>query len=179
MNVVRMNTAHATQDGIREIIRNTRAVSPHLALLIDTKGPEVRTTGVDSPVHYKAGDMVKIFGRPEVDSSRDIINVSYPDFSRDGKVGDHVLFDDGALDMEIVELNDFHVQRTVIEEDVVAHLPVAREVRIGNIDDVPGRIDLRTTEDLYHVACLVVDRTIHTRRPHLRSLCINQQCQMR
>ena len=44
MNVVRMNTAHATPDGIREIIRNTRTVSPHLALLIDTKGPEVRTT---------------------------------------------------------------------------------------------------------------------------------------
>ena len=46
MNVVRMNTAHATPDGIREIIRNTRAVSPHIGILIDTKGPEVRTTGL-------------------------------------------------------------------------------------------------------------------------------------
>ena len=103
MNVVRMNTAHATPDGIREIIRNTRAVSPHLALLIDTKGPEVRTTGTDNPIHYKAGDMVKIFGRPDIDTTKDIINVSYPDFTRDVKVGDHVLFDDGALDMLIVE----------------------------------------------------------------------------
>lgn len=55
MNVVRMNTAHATPDGIRTIIRNVRAVSPHIALMIDTKGPEVRTTGVESPIEYKTG----------------------------------------------------------------------------------------------------------------------------
>ena len=103
MNVVRMNTAHASPEGIKEIIRNTRAVSQHVALLIDTKGPEVRTTAVAEPIHYKVGDMVKIFGRPDVDSTKDIVNVSYPDFARDVKVGDHVLFDDGALDMVIVE----------------------------------------------------------------------------
>ena len=103
MNVVRMNTAHASPEGIREVIRNTRTVSQHLALLIDTKGPEVRTTAVAEPIQYKAGDMVKLFGRPDVDSTKDMINVSYPDFARDVKVGDHVLFDDGALDMLVVE----------------------------------------------------------------------------
>ena len=56
MNVVRMNTAHATPDGIRTIIKNVRTVSPHIALMIDTKGPEVRTTGVDQPIEYKTGD---------------------------------------------------------------------------------------------------------------------------
>ena len=103
MNIVRMNTAHATQDGIRNIIKNVRAVSPHIGILIDTKGPEVRTTDVKEPIHYVEGDMVKIFGRPEMETSHDIINVSYPDFARDVKVGDDVLFDDGALDMKIVE----------------------------------------------------------------------------
>ena len=72
MNVVRMNTAHATPDGIRTIIKNVRTVSPHIALMIDTKGPEVRTTGVDQPIEYKTGDVVKIFGRPDMDSSHDI-----------------------------------------------------------------------------------------------------------
>ena len=103
MNVVRMNTAHASPEGIREIIRNTRAVSQHLALLIDTKGPEVRTTAIADPIHYKVGDMVKVFGRPDVESTKDIVNVSYPDFARDVKVGDHILFDDGALDMLVIE----------------------------------------------------------------------------
>ena len=62
MNVVRMNTAHATPDGIREIIRNTRTVSPHLALLIDTKGPEVRTTSGPfvSIRRARCGDTVRV-----------------------------------------------------------------------------------------------------------------------
>lgn len=103
MNVVRMNTAHATPDGIRTIIRNTREVSPHLALLIDTKGPEVRTTNVEHPITYKKGDVVKIFGRPEVDTTHDIVNVSYTDFTKCVGKGAHILFDDGLLDMLVME----------------------------------------------------------------------------
>lgn len=102
MNVVRMNTAHATPDGIRKIIRNTRAVTPHLALLIDTKGPEVRTTGVDSPIAYKAGERVAICGCPEEKTTHDRICVSYAGIAHDVKEGDDVLFDDGALAMRVV-----------------------------------------------------------------------------
>lgn len=72
MNIVRMNTAHATQDGIRQIIRNTRAVSKHIGILIDTKGPEIRTTDTEKPIDYKTGDVVKIFGRPEMNTEHDI-----------------------------------------------------------------------------------------------------------
>lgn len=102
MNVVRMNTAHATPDGIRTIIRNTRAVSPHIGILIDTKGPEVRTTDVEEPIEYKTGDVVRIFGRPEMNTTHDIINVSFPDFAKDVKVGDIILFDDGAIGMKVM-----------------------------------------------------------------------------
>ncbi|WP_130829282.1 pyruvate kinase [Prevotella rectalis] len=104
MNVVRMNTAHATPDGIREIIKNTRTVSSHLALLIDTKGPEVRTTGVDSPISYKTGDVVKLLGRPDVDTTHDIVNLSYKDIAKDVKIGGHLLFDDGVLDMKVMDI---------------------------------------------------------------------------
>ena len=103
MNVVRINTAHATLDGIREIVRNTRAVSPHIGLLIDTKGPEIRTTDVDAPIEYKTGDVVKIFGRPGMITSHDILNVSYADITKDISVGDEMLFDDGAICMKVVE----------------------------------------------------------------------------
>ena len=103
MNVVRMNTAHATPEGIKTIIRNTRAVSPHIGILIDTKGPEVRTTNVAAPINYKPGDVVKVFGRPEMDTTHDIVNLTYTDITRDVKVGDHLLFDDGALDMLVID----------------------------------------------------------------------------
>lgn len=105
VNVIRMNTAHATPDGIRMIIRNTRSVSRHIGILIDTKGPEIRTTGCDNPIEYKTGDVVKIFGRPDVDTEHDIINLSYVNFVDDVQIGNHILFDDGALDMEIIGIN--------------------------------------------------------------------------
>ena len=103
MNVVRMNTAHATKEGMTQVIKNVRAVSPHIGILIDTKGPEVRSTTVKEPISYKTGDVVKIFGRPEMESTHDIVNVSYKDFCRDVHEGNHILFDDGALDMLVVE----------------------------------------------------------------------------
>ena len=44
MNVVRMNTAHASREGFEALIANVRSVSNRIAILMDTKGPEVRTT---------------------------------------------------------------------------------------------------------------------------------------
>ena len=125
MNVVRMNTAHATTDGIRNIVKNVRAVSPHIGIMIDTKGPEVRTTGVDAPLKYKVGDVVKIFGRPEMDSSHDIVNVSYRDITKDVRVGDDILFDDGELDMRVIENNGPMLVAQVQNEGVLgAHKSV-------------------------------------------------------
>jgi pyruvate kinase len=101
MNVVRMNTAHATPDGIKTIVRNTRAVSRHIGIMIDTKGPEIRSTGNEAPISYKTGECVKIVGHPNDDTTHDVINVSYPDIARDVNIGDDILFDDGELDLKI------------------------------------------------------------------------------
>lgn len=40
MNVVRMNTAHASREGFEKLISNVRAVSNRIAILMDTKGPK-------------------------------------------------------------------------------------------------------------------------------------------
>lgn len=130
VNVIRMNTAHASEDGINNIIRNVREVSHHIGILIDTKGPEVRTTGCEAPIEYKTGDVVKLFGRPEMDSSHDIVNLSYENFAADVQEGDHVLFDDGALDMLVIGINGPAVIAQVMNDGVLgSHKSV----------NVPGR----------------------------------------
>ena len=55
MNVVRMNTAHLGREGSEMLINNVRAVSNRIAILMDTKGPEVRTTICAEPIPYKVG----------------------------------------------------------------------------------------------------------------------------
>lgn len=102
MNVVRMNSAHLNKDGFTKIISNVRAVSKHIAILMDTKGPEVRTTVAENDaIEIKAGDIVKIVGNPELISTHECIAVNYPFFVRDLKVGDDVLFDDGEIDLKV------------------------------------------------------------------------------
>jgi len=103
MNVVRMNTAHADEQGLKEIIKNTRAVSPHIGILIDTKGPEVRTTGLDAPIEFKTGEITQLVGQPNCDTTHDRVCVSYERIAQDLKVGDAILFDDGALSMTVLE----------------------------------------------------------------------------
>ena len=134
VNVIRMNTAHASEEGIKNIIRNVREVSRHIGILIDTKGPEIRTTGCEGHIEYKAGDVVKLFGRPEIDSTHDIVNLSYENFAADVQEGDHVLFDDGALDMVVIGINGPSVIAQVTNDGVLgSHKSV----------NVPGRhIDL-------------------------------------
>lgn len=119
VNVVRMNTAHATEDGIKTIINNVRAVSPRLGILIDTKGPEVRTTGCDAPISYKSGEMVEIYGNPDADCCHEVVNVSYPNFAGDIKVGCHILFDDGALDMLVTAIEGKKIVAEVQNDGVL------------------------------------------------------------
>lgn len=106
VNVVRINTAHATPDGIRKVIHNVRKVSHYIAILVDTKGPEIRSTAVSEHIYFKTGDKVKICANPLEMTTKDVINVFYANFVNDIKVGDDVLFDDGGLAMKIVDKND-------------------------------------------------------------------------
>ncbi|NDV57567.1 pyruvate kinase [Bacteroides sp. 519] len=103
LNVVRMNTAHLDKVGLDKIIDNTRAVSNEIAILMDTKGPEVRTTVLDEPIVFETGEMVKVIGNPNQKTTRECICVSYPDFVKDVKVGDDILIDDGDLDLRVVD----------------------------------------------------------------------------
>ena len=107
MNVVRMNTAHASREGFEKLISNVREVSNRIAILMDTKGPEVRTTeNAEGTTDYKTGEIVRIVGNPELKTCRECIAVSYPNFVSDLKVGDEVLIDDGELELVVVDKND-------------------------------------------------------------------------
>lgn len=106
VNVMRINTAHATAEGIKKVINNIREVSKYIAILIDTKGPEIRTTPVEDHIYFQTGDKVKICGNPDEITTKDCVNVSYANFVHDINIGNAVLFDDGELAMKIVDKTD-------------------------------------------------------------------------
>lgn len=105
MNVVRINTAHASEEGIRKIVGNVRQVSSHIAIMLDTKGPEVRTTFTPEPISFSLGERVIISGDPDVNTTHEEIHLTYRDIAKNLKVGDELLFDDGEIDLKIIENN--------------------------------------------------------------------------
>ncbi|MDR1222197.1 MAG: pyruvate kinase [Tannerella sp.] len=103
MNVVRLNTAHLQEEGLARIVNNIRKVSDRIGILIDTKGPEVRTTVTPDPVEFKRGDKVKMIGDPSGTTVRDCIYVSYENFVKDLGLGSDILIDDGDLELKVIE----------------------------------------------------------------------------
>ena len=108
MNVVRLNTAHMTEEGLARVVKNVRAVSDRIGILIDTKGPEVRTTAtVDKePIPFRTGEVVKIVGNPEQETTHDCVCVSYRNFVNDLVVGGDILIDDGDLELKVTEKHE-------------------------------------------------------------------------
>jgi len=103
MDVIRINSAHLDIEGALRIIKNTREVSDKIAIIIDTKGPEIRTTICDAPITVRKGKKYKIIGDPEKKTSGDTIFVTYKSFSSDIPVGSVIMFDDGEIEMKAVK----------------------------------------------------------------------------
>lgn len=117
MNVVRMNSAHLQAEGFTKIITNVRAVSNKIAILMDTKGPEIRTTIVENDnLELHTDDLVRVIGNPELISTRECIAVNYPFFVRDLNVGDDILFDDGEIDLKVESKDESYLYCRVLND---------------------------------------------------------------
>lgn len=108
LNVVRMNTAHASDEGIRQLISNVREVSEMIPILIDTKGPEIRTTVFPADyaekfITFEPGDRVQMVGNPDGVTTHEQISMNYTNFCQDVPVGATVLCDDGEIAFKIID----------------------------------------------------------------------------
>ncbi len=108
MNVARLNTAHISLESALMMINNVRAVSDSIAILVDTKGPEIRTKNISEPISVKEGDIIKVKGG-DGESSQELFFVSYENIHLDVPVGNLILIDDGDLALEVIERNDNHL----------------------------------------------------------------------
>lgn len=103
MDVVRMNTAHMNKENALKLIQDVRQVSEKIALLIDTKGPEVRTVKTDTVINLKINQEICVKGDPTKESTQECIYVSYPDFVKDVPDNTKILIDDGYVELEVIK----------------------------------------------------------------------------
>ncbi len=127
VNVCRFNMAHATHEGIRESIKRIRRASQHsgrqIALLMDVKGPEIRTGELESPIDLKEGDSLDIVLNAERSSKSKIpqVSVNYPRLITDLKVGDEVIVDSGLIRLQVTEKESTHIRCKVLIPGVLGN----------------------------------------------------------
>lgn len=119
MNVVRLNTAHMTHEDALVVINNTREVSGKIGILLDTKGPEIRTCDAVAELCVKCGDMIRIKGSSKEQSHDDIICVSHDNFVQDVPIGSSVLIDDGDIALAVEDKEDGYLCCCVENDGVI------------------------------------------------------------
>ena len=119
MNVVRLNTAHQSLEDAVPVIENIRAVSDRIGIMIDTKGPEIRTLDISEPMPVKTGDRLLVKGACEDPEQGQCVYVSYDRFTDDLSVNDRILIDDGSVELQVQEKCDGELTCIVKNDGVI------------------------------------------------------------
>jgi pyruvate kinase len=109
MNVVRLNTAHLNFDQAQKVINSIREVSNRIAILLDTKGPEIRTSAYGEEVQVETGDIVNVYGNPTGLSGKGKLYVSYEKITQEISKGNYLLIDDGEIELRVVSNESTHL----------------------------------------------------------------------
>lgn len=102
MDAVRLNTAHITTEEALRVVRLVRALSDRIGILIDTKGPEIRTREIEKPIPLETGETVCIVRSAPTGKA---FCVSYPQFVDEVPEGAVILIEDGTIELEVVQKN--------------------------------------------------------------------------
>ncbi len=139
-DVVRLNMAHASHEWTRKVIRRIRAVSQkcgrEVAIMMDIKGPEIRTGDVGVPIELKVGEIFDFTVKPAsasgVAGDEEIrsVDVNYKDLVRDIKVGDEVLVDNGLLRLEVLAKDEARIRCRVV---IAGELKSRRHINLPGV----------------------------------------------
>jgi pyruvate kinase len=109
MNVARLNFSHGDFEEHGQRIQNIREASKltgkTVAILLDTKGPEIRTNNmVNGAIELQSGDNI-IISMTEVEGTLEKFSITYPGLIDDVHVGSKILLDDGLIGLEVLHID--------------------------------------------------------------------------
>lgn len=145
MNVARLNFSHGDFEEHGARIQNIREASKitgkMVAILLDTKGPEIRTHNMkDGKIQFTSGDVVRV-AMNEVEGTKEKFSVSYSNLINDVHPGSHILLDDGLIDLLVTDL-DMENQEIVTTVQNSGTLKNKKGVNVPGVSvNLPGITD--------------------------------------
>ncbi|MFO8069788.1 MAG: pyruvate kinase [Alkalibacterium sp.] len=108
MNVARLNFSHGDHEEHLNRIKNIRIASEKtgkmVAIMLDTKGPEIRTHNMkDGAITLTKGETVRI-SMSEVEGTKEKFSVTYTDLINDVTPGSSILLDDGLINLLVTDI---------------------------------------------------------------------------
>jgi pyruvate kinase len=142
VDVIRLNMAHGSCEWVTSLVKLVREVSRevqrHVAVMMDVKGPEIRTGVVAEPIELECGGAFELYtdkpsnGIPGID-------VNYPSLPGDVHVGATILLDSGLIRLEVVDKDATHVRCRVL---VPGRLGSRRHINLPGVDvNLPSLTD--------------------------------------
>ena len=109
MNVARLNFSHGDHAEHKTRIDSIRKVSKRLgktvAILLDTKGPEIRTHNMkDGLIELEKGSEVTV-SMTEVEGTPEKFSVTYENLINDVEEGSYILLDDGLIELQVKSID--------------------------------------------------------------------------
>ncbi len=128
VDLIRLNMAHASHDWTRTAIRRIRAASVRVdrevAIMMDIKGPEIRTGDLPAPLQLQRGDRLDLLVAPAATLANDPaapapaagpgVTVNYPGLVNDVPVGADILIDNGLLRLKALAKTPDRLQCEVV-----------------------------------------------------------------
>lgn len=111
-DVARFNFSHGSFEEHGKRMTQLKAVSKRLgketAILLDTKGPEIRTGEVSGKVQLKKGNEIILTSRKVLGTAKQVA-ITYSGLSKEVKPGDQILLDDGLIELEVKAIDKSNV----------------------------------------------------------------------
>ncbi|MDD2457688.1 MAG: pyruvate kinase [Eubacteriales bacterium] len=146
MNVARLNFSHGSHEEHLGRVQRIKTLREQLnlpiAMLLDTKGPEIRTGNfANNRIQLEEGAQITVAASQEL-GSETFIPVSYADIHKDLKGGDRILIDDGLIELEVLEIDDTQLRCVVLNGG-----PVSNHKSI-NLPNVSTNLPALTEKDI-------------------------------
>ena len=112
MNVMRMNFSHGDYEEQGFRIKNIKALNAekgwNTGMMLDTKGPEIRTGYLenDEPVMLHKGDIIRMTMDYSFIGNAKKVAISYPGLYDDISIGGRILIEDGNLTLKVIEKDE-------------------------------------------------------------------------
>jgi len=117
MNVARINLSHGNRESHRQMIdlvkKARKITGTDTAILLDTRGPEIRLQEMEATIELLQGQGVIICPEKEADG-KIRLGVNYPDIADDVEIAGKILLDDGKVVLEVVRVEDKNVHVKVL-----------------------------------------------------------------